>query len=278
MHRAFGGVVPELASRDHVERVLPLLRQVLDDAGIGIADIDAHRLHAGSGAGRRAARRREHRERTRVCARQARDRRPSSRRPSAVAACSDRRRRRSRLWRCSCPAATRSSSRWRRSGAIGCSAIRSTTLPARRSTRRHTCSVCRIRAGRRSRHLPKRARPGAVALPRPMLDSGNLDVSFSGLKTAVALRLAPPRRRRRSGKAFRRQQGRHRTRVPGGRRRRAGREIDRRHWARPGCRHWSSPGASARIASCAHGLAERSSGAAVACSFRSRNTARTTAR
>ena len=28
----------------------------------------------------------------------------------------------------------------------------------------------------------------AVALPRPMLDSGNLDVSFSGLKTAVALK------------------------------------------------------------------------------------------
>src|SRR6476661_8011556 len=49
MHRAFGGVVPELASRDHVERVLPLLRQVLDDAGNGIADIDAIAYTQGPG-------------------------------------------------------------------------------------------------------------------------------------------------------------------------------------------------------------------------------------
>src|SRR6476469_10958595 len=49
MHRAFGGVVPELASRDHVERVLPLLQQVLDDAGIGIADIDAIAFTQGPG-------------------------------------------------------------------------------------------------------------------------------------------------------------------------------------------------------------------------------------
>src|SRR6476661_3180906 len=49
MHRAFGGVVPELASRDHVERVLPLLQQVLDDAGIGIADVDAIAYTQGPG-------------------------------------------------------------------------------------------------------------------------------------------------------------------------------------------------------------------------------------
>jgi N6-L-threonylcarbamoyladenine synthase len=36
--------------------------------------------------------------------------------------------------------------------------------------------------------LAERGDPGAVALPRPMLDSGDLDLSFSGLKTAVALR------------------------------------------------------------------------------------------
>ena len=40
MHAAFGGVVPELASRDHIQRVLPLTRQVLDDAGCGLHDID----------------------------------------------------------------------------------------------------------------------------------------------------------------------------------------------------------------------------------------------
>ena len=32
MHQAYGGVVPELASRDHIRRVLPLTRQVLADA------------------------------------------------------------------------------------------------------------------------------------------------------------------------------------------------------------------------------------------------------
>jgi N6-L-threonylcarbamoyladenine synthase len=40
MHRAYGGVVPELASRDHIRRVLPLTRQVLTDANIALADVD----------------------------------------------------------------------------------------------------------------------------------------------------------------------------------------------------------------------------------------------
>ena len=33
MHQAYGGVVPELASRDHIRRVLPLTQEVLDRAG-----------------------------------------------------------------------------------------------------------------------------------------------------------------------------------------------------------------------------------------------------
>ncbi len=40
MHQAYGGVVPELASRDHIRRVLPLTRQVLADAGCALQDID----------------------------------------------------------------------------------------------------------------------------------------------------------------------------------------------------------------------------------------------
>ena len=40
MHAAFGGVVPELASRDHIRRVLPLAQQVLDEAGCKLSDID----------------------------------------------------------------------------------------------------------------------------------------------------------------------------------------------------------------------------------------------
>jgi len=40
MHQAYGGVVPELASRDHIRRVLPLARQVLADAGRRLDEID----------------------------------------------------------------------------------------------------------------------------------------------------------------------------------------------------------------------------------------------
>ncbi len=40
MHEAYGGVVPELASRDHIRRVLPLARQVLHEAGASLTDID----------------------------------------------------------------------------------------------------------------------------------------------------------------------------------------------------------------------------------------------
>jgi N6-L-threonylcarbamoyladenine synthase len=40
MHAAFGGVVPELASRDHVQRVLPLTRQVLAQSGCGLDQVD----------------------------------------------------------------------------------------------------------------------------------------------------------------------------------------------------------------------------------------------
>ena len=49
LHRAYGGVVPELASRDHVKRMLPLIRQVLDDAGCEASQIDALAYTAGPG-------------------------------------------------------------------------------------------------------------------------------------------------------------------------------------------------------------------------------------
>ncbi|POF86622.1 tRNA (adenosine(37)-N6)-threonylcarbamoyltransferase complex transferase subunit TsaD [Pseudomonas putida] len=49
LHRAYGGVVPELASRDHVKRMLPLIREVLADAGAVASDIDAIAYTAGPG-------------------------------------------------------------------------------------------------------------------------------------------------------------------------------------------------------------------------------------
>jgi len=49
MHRDYGGVVPELASRDHIQRILPLTRQALDDAGLALDDVDAVAYTAGPG-------------------------------------------------------------------------------------------------------------------------------------------------------------------------------------------------------------------------------------
>ncbi|HXJ09295.1 MAG TPA: tRNA (adenosine(37)-N6)-threonylcarbamoyltransferase complex transferase subunit TsaD, partial [Burkholderiales bacterium] len=40
MHEAYGGVVPELASRDHIRRLAPLTRRVLDSAGRQFSDLE----------------------------------------------------------------------------------------------------------------------------------------------------------------------------------------------------------------------------------------------
>ncbi len=49
MHQAYGGVVPELASRDHIRRVLPLTDQVLADAGRALAEVDVVAYTRGPG-------------------------------------------------------------------------------------------------------------------------------------------------------------------------------------------------------------------------------------
>ncbi len=49
MHQAYGGVVPELASRDHIRRVLPLLDRVLQKAQCPASGIDAIAVTAGPG-------------------------------------------------------------------------------------------------------------------------------------------------------------------------------------------------------------------------------------
>ena len=49
MHQAYGGVVPELASRDHIRRVLPLTEQVLAASGKTLADIDVVAFTRGPG-------------------------------------------------------------------------------------------------------------------------------------------------------------------------------------------------------------------------------------
>lgn len=49
MHRAYGGVVPELASRDHIRRVLPLTDAVMAQAGLPLSAVDAVAYTRGPG-------------------------------------------------------------------------------------------------------------------------------------------------------------------------------------------------------------------------------------
>jgi N6-L-threonylcarbamoyladenine synthase len=48
-HLPFGGVVPEIAARAHVEILPPLIRQVMDEAGVEVGDLDAIAATAGPG-------------------------------------------------------------------------------------------------------------------------------------------------------------------------------------------------------------------------------------
>jgi len=49
MHQAYGGVVPELASRDHIRRVIPLAREVLAEAQQSLQDVDVVAYTRGPG-------------------------------------------------------------------------------------------------------------------------------------------------------------------------------------------------------------------------------------
>jgi N6-L-threonylcarbamoyladenine synthase len=49
LHAEYGGVVPELASRDHVRKLLPLIRQTLAEAGLDVRDLDGVAYTAGPG-------------------------------------------------------------------------------------------------------------------------------------------------------------------------------------------------------------------------------------
>lgn len=49
LHADYGGVVPELASRDHVKKTLPLVKQAIQQAGLNASDIDGVAYTAGPG-------------------------------------------------------------------------------------------------------------------------------------------------------------------------------------------------------------------------------------
>src|SRR4030095_4543503 len=49
VHAPYGGVVPELASRRHLEVIVPVVDKALQDAGVGLADLDGIAVTQGPG-------------------------------------------------------------------------------------------------------------------------------------------------------------------------------------------------------------------------------------
>ena len=49
IHTEYGGVVPEIASRKHIENINPVIRMALDEAGVTLDDIDAIGVTYGPG-------------------------------------------------------------------------------------------------------------------------------------------------------------------------------------------------------------------------------------
>ena len=49
LHAEYGGVVPELASRDHIQRAIPLIKEALNDSGIKLNDLTGIAYTAGPG-------------------------------------------------------------------------------------------------------------------------------------------------------------------------------------------------------------------------------------
>jgi N6-L-threonylcarbamoyladenine synthase len=49
IHRKYGGVVPELASREHLRRIVPVVREAIEQAGLQLADVDAIGVTQGPG-------------------------------------------------------------------------------------------------------------------------------------------------------------------------------------------------------------------------------------
>ncbi|MDO7639421.1 MAG: tRNA (adenosine(37)-N6)-threonylcarbamoyltransferase complex transferase subunit TsaD, partial [OM182 bacterium] len=49
IHAKYGGVIPELASRDHIRKTLPLIEEVIEKAGIDASEIEGVAYTAGPG-------------------------------------------------------------------------------------------------------------------------------------------------------------------------------------------------------------------------------------
>ncbi len=187
-HEGFGGVVPEVAARHHLELAAPVVEAALAEAGVTLDEIDAVAATAGPGPDRGAAGRDQHRQGDRRRAAAAADpgrppagprRRqlPRARAAGAALPLPDRQRR---------PHAARRGARPR-----GLRAARPDPRRRRRRGLRQVGAAARprlSRAGRRSSARPRAGDPEAFEMPVAMSRDPGLDFSFSGLKTALLYR------------------------------------------------------------------------------------------
>ena len=187
LHEAYGGVVPELASRDHIRRVLPLAKEVLARAGLGVRDVDAIAYTKGPGlagallVGASIANALGfalgkpvlgvHHLEGHLLSPLLSD--PAPPFPFVALLVSG-----------------GHTQFFAVHGVGDYRLLGETQDDAAGEAFDKTAKLLGLAypGGPAIAALAERGDPGAVALPRPMLDSGDLDLSFSGLKTAVALR------------------------------------------------------------------------------------------
>jgi N6-L-threonylcarbamoyladenine synthase len=208
LHRAYGGVVPELASRDHVRRLLPLVNEVLARAQWRIGELDAIAVTAGPGlagallvgCGFAAALgfalgkpvlAVHHLEGHLLSPLLAR---PAPQFPFV------------------CLLVSGGHTQLLRVQAPGQYALLGDTLDdAAGEAFDKTAQMLGLGypGGPEVSRLARSGRPGALRLPRPMLESATLDMSFSGLKTAVLTAVQRERERQQQREHRKQQQPEH---------------------------------------------------------------------
>jgi N6-L-threonylcarbamoyladenine synthase len=184
MHEAYGGVVPELASRDHVRRVVPLAQRVMAEAGMRLAELDGIAFTQGPGLAGALL----------VGASVANALGLALRKP-VVGIHHLEGHLLSPLLADPAPPfpfvallVSGGHSQLFRVAGVGRYRLLGDTLDdAAGEAFDKTAKLLGLPypGGPALARLAEQGRDGAVALPRPMLDSGDLDMSFSGLKTAV---------------------------------------------------------------------------------------------
>ena len=185
LHQRYGGVVPEIASREHVRQVLPMIDEALRAAGVSLGDLGAVAVATRPGlvgalvVGLTAAKALalaleiplvavDHLEGHLYACQLAYPDREVYPCVGLVVSGGH-----TSLYLCQSP--------------LECEfwAARPTTRPAKRSIRWQACSAWDIPAVRRSSERPEGGDPAAFAFPRSFLHDERLLLSFSGLKTAV---------------------------------------------------------------------------------------------